>query len=423
MQKISSFYLNFLIVILVIISAFVLFHVYSQFQENKSTESWEKTFGPMEDLPNQYPYRNDNEAAVQLKLLAVRLGIDFNVEDEGRHFTPLAVDAKRLKSFDRDYLVWRNARKQVETKDDSVDPLPPLITNYLFDYKKQLEDVRDFILTSSPILWRQNLNSSRLGYQAAAAPNVSAIWYLQLIMSTRALELTAARNYQEAEKYLEAQLKLNESLKSRCDLVSQQYALGTDIGIMNLMRKLPLSENWISKLVEHNYEKAYIKGFMIEAWYFWRQRNEYQMSKSSILNGIFDPYLRLGVSSKLEKEINELQQLQKTDPCDIGFKQLREYQSSTWNRIPFRWELYFKLDTYTEITELKLLRELTTRVIKVKHGYFPKDGSDRSEACKDGTWEYWRSQDRATTIKYNGRIEHTHTLRDKFPTPFTVKNR
>ncbi|HSE40606.1 MAG TPA: hypothetical protein VLH08_07540, partial [Acidobacteriota bacterium] len=110
MQKISSLYLNFFIVILLIISVFVLFNVYSTFQENKTAESWKKTFGRIEDLPNQYPYKNDNEAAVQLKLLAVRLGIEFNVEGEGRRFSPLTVDANRLKSLDRDYYHYRKRK-------------------------------------------------------------------------------------------------------------------------------------------------------------------------------------------------------------------------------------------------------------------------------------------------------------------------
>jgi hypothetical protein len=251
-------------------------------------------------------------------------------------------------------------------------------------------------------------------------PNVYGIFNLQRIMSTRVLDLAADRNYQEAEKYLEAQWKLNESLKSRGDLESQQDALNIDIGLMYLMCKLPLDENWIPKIVEHSYGKAYMKGFMIEAWYLWRLRNEYQMTKNSVLNGIFDPYLRLGLSSELENQMNELQQLQKTNPCDIGFKELREYQSSTWDRIPYRFELYSKLRTYAEITEIQLLRELTTKVIKVKHGYFPKDGSERSEACKDGSWEYWKSPGGSTTIKYKGRIELPRTPRDKFPSTFTV---
>jgi hypothetical protein len=420
MRKISSLYLNFFIVILVIISGFVLFNVYSKFQENKSSESWEKSFGRIEDLPNQYPYRNDNEAAMRLKVLAVRLGIDFNVDGEGRRFTPLTADAIRLKNSDLDYS-YKYRQENPPRKDDSVEPLLPSLQKYLSDYRKKLEDVRDFILTGPPILWRQNLNQIQYGYTSPALPCIYGIWHLQRLMSARLLELAATRNYQEAEKYLEAQWKLNESLKSRCDLTSQQRALGSDIGLMYYMRKLPLAENWIPKIVEHNYEKGYMKGFMIEAWYLWQQRNEYQMTKSSVLNNIFDPYLRLGLSSELETEMDELTQLQKTNPCDIGYKQLRAYQKSAWDRIPYRLELYSKLDTYAEITELKLIRELTTKVIKVKHGHFPKDGIERSEACKDGTWEYWRSQD-GITIKYNGRIELPRTPRDQFPSTFTVKH-
>jgi hypothetical protein len=420
MQKVGSFYLNLFIVILIAVAAFVVFHVYSQIQENKSAAKWEKTFGRIEDLPNQYPYRNDNEAADQLKMLAVQLGIDFNMSGEGNRFTPLNLDAERLKGLYRD----RSAPRRDDNfwKNDDPAYIPsPLMAKYLEDYEKKLDAVKDYLLTSPPIVWRQNLNWEEYGYAKPATPNTAAIWTLQRIISCRVLELTAARNYSEAERYLEAQWKLNESLKSLPDLDSQHVALSIDEQLMTLMRKLPVKENWIPKIVQYNYEKAYMKGFLIEAWYLWRLRNEYEMTKNSVMNGIFDPYLRLGVSSELENEMEELQQLQKTNPCDIGFKEFREYQISTWNRIPSRFELHTKLNTYAEITEIKLLRELTTKVIRVKHGYFPKDGSERSEACKDGTWEFWRSPDGSTTIKYKGRIELPRTPREKFPSTFTVK--
>jgi hypothetical protein len=92
------------------------------------------------------------------------------------------------------------------------------------------------------------------------------------------------------------------------------------------------------------------------------------------------------------------------------------------NGIPYNSYLYDSISTYAEITEIELLRELTSKVIKVKHGYFPKNGSERSEACKDGTWEFWRSAD-GITIKYKGRIELPRTPREHFPSTYTVLKR
>jgi hypothetical protein len=423
MQKTSSAFINLFIVILILISAFIIFYIYSNVQENKTAANWEKTFGRIEDLPNLYPYRNDNEAAIRLKNLAVRLGINFALYGEGRNFLPQRPDWERLRGLDLDYSLWRYMNKQLWwRKDDSVDPPFTLLARYLADYRKKLEDVRDYLLTSPHIVWRQNLNwTSEYGQPTPELPNMSAISDLQRIMSARVLELTAARNYPEAEKYLEAQWKLSKSLKSLSDLTSQQDALHTDEQLMSLMRKLPLDQHWIPKIPKHDYEKTFVKGFIIEAWFLWQQRNEYKMTKSPVLNNIFDPYLRLGLSSELENEMEELQRLQAMNPCDIGYKELRETQNSTWDRIPWRWELYKKLNTYAEITEIKLVRELTTKVIKVKHGYFPKDGSERSEACKDGTWEYWRSPDGSITIKYKERIELRYPPSAKFPSSFTVK--
>ncbi|MCI0611715.1 hypothetical protein L0244_01865, partial [bacterium] len=122
MQKATSFYLNFFIVILLVVAAFVIFHIYSKIQENKTAANWEKTFGPIEDLPNQYPYRNDNEAAIQLKTLAIRLGINFALYGEGRNFLPQRSDWERLERLRKDRAWWKYLNEQLGRKDDSVDP-------------------------------------------------------------------------------------------------------------------------------------------------------------------------------------------------------------------------------------------------------------------------------------------------------------
>ncbi len=64
-------------------------------RENRAAEDWAKIFGPLEDLPKHYPYRNHNEAAIQLKLLAVPLGIDFALPGESWRYSPLYAGVKR----------------------------------------------------------------------------------------------------------------------------------------------------------------------------------------------------------------------------------------------------------------------------------------------------------------------------------------
>src|SRR5262245_7141765 len=317
MQK---FYLNFLIVILLIVAAFVMFHAYSKIQENKVAANWSRTFGSIEDLQKQYPYRNDNEAANQLKLLAVQLGINFNVYGQERQYTPLNQDADRLKSLDLGYSFWKYFRKQFSRNNESFEPPFPLLAKYLVDYREKLEAVRDDILHSPQILWRQNLNWTEYGPNAAM-PAMWGIWEIQRLMSARIIELAAVQDYAEAEKYLEAKWKLAESLKPRCELESQRAAMGMDIGVMDLVRRLPAAQDWIPKFMKHDYQKAYIKALTVEAWFLWRERDEAQITKFSLLNNALDPYLRTGVSSLLENTRKEIQEMAKTNPCDLGYKE------------------------------------------------------------------------------------------------------
>lgn len=419
-KRIGSFYLVLFLIILLLFALFLTFDNYAKTRETRAAIAWADTFGSLEDLPNQCPYRNDNEAADHLKSLAVRLGIDFNIRGEGNQFTPLNSDAARLKGLERDRSGWRSFIVHYETN-DRVDPPFPTLAKYLADYGKKLDDVRDYLLTSSPVEWRQNLEWTEYGHANPASPNTYAISRLQNLMAYRILQLASDKNYTEAEKYLEAEWNLNETLKSLCDFESQEWALRSEKWLMSYMRILPLEQNWIQRIVKHDYKKSYMKSFVVAEWFYWRQRNEYQMTKSSVLNNILSPYLRLGVSTQLENDIKELRRLQVIEPCDLGYKEFRESRSSGMSGIPYNWYLYDPVRGYAEITEIELLRELTSKVIKVKHGYFPKDGTERSEACKDGTWEYWRSPD-GITIKYKGRIELPYTSPTNFPSTFTVKN-
>ena len=429
MQKASSFYLNFFIVILFVISAFVMFHIYSKIQENKTATNWEKTFGPIEDLPNQYPYRDDNEAAVQLKILAARVGINMAVNgDDDRRYWPSASDAKRSMEWQsKDWKFARYWRKwQGRRVGETVEHATPFLNAYLADYQKQLEVVRDHILTAPPILWRQDLKWTIDQFGAnPALPSITGILELQSILRVRASKLIARKSYEEAEKYLAAGWKLNESLKSRCELSSQSYALLIDKWLMRLMPELPLGMDWIRKIGKHNYEKAYVKGFQVEAWFLWRNRNEGKMTKTPFLNNFLDPYVHLGVSSLLENEMKDIQRIASLDPCSLGYKDFKEfqtYESPEWNRIRTRGDLLDKNTTYAETAELKIIGEFNAKIIQARHGHFPKDGSERSEVCKDVMWDYWREPDGSITIKYRGNLELPNsTPAQKFQASFTVK--
>jgi hypothetical protein len=189
------------------------------------------------------------------------------------------------------------------------------------------------------------------------------------------------------------------------------------------MRKLPVGSDWIQKIGKHDYEKAFVKGFMAEAWLLWRMRNEEQFTKNSLLNYVVDPYVRFSVSSLLENERKDIQRIQAIDPCSLGRKDLQliqSYESLGWNRIRIRGSLLDKNYTYGELTKINIDRELTTKIIQVKHGYFPKDGSERSTTCKGGTWDYWRFPDGSTSIEYIPGLKAPYKSWPNLPTSFTV---
>ena len=75
MQK--AIFTNLLIVVLLLVSLFVTLTIFAKTRESRAAENWARTFGDINDILKQYPYRHDNDAAVKLEVLANRLGINF----------------------------------------------------------------------------------------------------------------------------------------------------------------------------------------------------------------------------------------------------------------------------------------------------------------------------------------------------------
>jgi hypothetical protein len=419
-KRIGSFYLIFFLIILFVFAIFLTFDNYATTRETRATEAWANTFGPIEDLPNQYPTIDDNEAAEQLKVLAVQLGIDFNANQQEHRYTPMSSDANRLKEA-RDSIVQKYSRKVPRLTVNSVGS-PLLLTKYLIDYRKKFDAVRDYILTSKPIVWRQNVYQKEAYWPYSSLSRITGIWDLQTLMTYQILELAGKHDYAEAKKYLDAKWKLIEPFKSRYDLESQRAAIRMDVEAMAMIRKLPVEKDWISEIKKHDYEKAFIKGFTLEGWFIWNERDKTQTTNFSLFNNVLYPYQRMRVSSVLDEVRNDIERLKTTNPCDLGRKEFRQSRNSDWQAVGFSsWDLYEINTTFAEIKEIQLQQELTSKVIQVKHGYFPKNGSEPSIICKSGNWDYFRSPNGSTTIKYRGPLELPRTPPAQFLSSFTVE--
>jgi hypothetical protein len=188
-------------------------------------EHWAKTFGPIDNLQKVFPARSDNDSAVQLKKLAVKLGIEFTVPHEDDQFSPIYMDAIRYNALQGDKgPITKYLRKQLERADAKVDPPGDLIASYLKDYGNKLNAVRDHILTSPPVIWRQNLNDWNVdNVPIISAAMLPGILRLQKVMVTRALELTAHQNFEQAERYLGAGWRLNEGLRTHSEILAADW--------------------------------------------------------------------------------------------------------------------------------------------------------------------------------------------------------
>lgn len=416
------------VLLLLIVPAILVFPAFekvARLQETKSLDRWTKTFGdPIEDLAKQFPSRSDNESAIRLKQLAVRLGIEFTTPGEADHYPPIYKDAKREKLIGGSSgLLDSYIRKQLEKPNASVDPPAEIVSSYLMDYKKELEAVRDHILNSPPILWRQDLNHWDLDKQPDFnLPQLRAIVTLQRILVGRAVELASRQNFHESETFLDAGWKLNQALREHTEILPQAIGLVIDRQWLGVIRKLPVDLDWTPKIAEHNYSKSFMKAFQVDAHWIWRFR-DVSLFDIPILDPILQPYVRICVASSLEKEREEIASLQSLNPCSLGYDDFEEItESSKWNLVEPERLPNEKKQFLGRLAKLEIDRELTAMIIRANHGLLPAEMNESSQACPDGIWAFNTLPNGSTRIEYASPMESPIGPRLILPTSFTVIN-
>ncbi|MCI0447131.1 hypothetical protein L0152_28480 [bacterium] len=149
-----------LLLILPVILVFPALYKFARLSESNAHDNWTKTFGvPIEDITRDFPSRSDSESAVRLKQLGIKLGIEFTTPGDTDLFLPIYKDANREKLLaGNNGLLASYIRMQLQKPNATIDPPSEIVSSYLTDSNRELEAVRDHILSSPPILWRQNLN-------------------------------------------------------------------------------------------------------------------------------------------------------------------------------------------------------------------------------------------------------------------------
>lgn len=415
----------FFLLIVPAILVFPAFEKVARLQEAKAHDDWTKTFGdPIEDLAKHFPPRSDNEPAIRLKQLAVRLGIEFTTPGDADHYPPIYKDAKREKLIGGSSgLLDSYIRKQLEKPNASVDPPPEIVSSYLMDYKKELEAVRDHILSSPPILWRQDLNHWDLDKQPDfTLPQLRAILSLQRRLVGYAVELASRQNFHESETYLDAGWKLNQALREHPDILSQLISLVIDRQWLGVIRKLPVDLDWIRKIAEHNYRKSFVKAFQVDAHWIWRYR-DVPLFDIPILDPVLQPYVRICVASILEIEREEIESLQSLNPCSLGYDDFEEItESSKWNLVQPERLPNEKKQFLGRLAKLEIDRELTAIIIRANHGLLPAEMNESSQACPDGIWAFNTLPNGSTRIEYASLLQTPDGPRLILPTSFTVSN-
>ncbi|MGK7875869.1 MAG: hypothetical protein AB4426_21995 [Xenococcaceae cyanobacterium] len=384
-------------------------------QEKIINKDWEK-------FVSLFPQTETNNSALKLEELAAKQGLG-----------PLLVTEKTKKRFptsQKNQQAFEKIKEelnqyletQVENPSDKVEVIPESLRRYLASQSAYLEAIRNHVLNSEMLRWEiPDLNEFTT---ESALPNFSGIFNLQQVLALDILEKNQLGQTTEAYKTLEVLWKINQSMRTRPELLSQLLALIIDNYMAGIARKIDgVSSDWecrIASLIERDSPQSFFISFageylilartltsdtwQVVDWYWW---NEEPPLYVKIIKPLFQPYLRFSAVGLWQQAKLNIYKFSEQKFCAFYCDNPeKEISLLLWTSIS---ETVFPpLIHYVRLFNRTLINwELTEKVLQVKEiaaqeGSLPQDISGIEESIyKDGKWIYQVESDDTFSLSYS----------------------
>ena len=224
----------------------------------------------LEAFIEQFPRTETNESALKLQQLSAPLGINLfetpTESDEQSNSTPTQSDREALEAIQTELTEYLD--KQIAKPNDEIDAPPETLQRYLSSKTDAIAAIRNHVLNQEIPNWETDITPIVTGDITFAVPSFLGLVNLQKILALDILEKQRLGDTKGAAQMLEVSWKLNQSLGSRPELISQLVALIIGKYQLGVMRKLDVfPSQWQQYLVEHDYWASMSRSLQGE-WFF-----------------------------------------------------------------------------------------------------------------------------------------------------------
>jgi len=371
-------------------------------REEQCDRAWTATLGSLDDLKKKYPKRETNETAKKLEALSKDLGFDLApaVRAAGsvsRRLTP--AEEKRGQTIN-DYV-----SAQISRPDASIDVPPEELSRFFEQKKVALDAIESLLVAGPPPEWAFDVSVPE---SDRPIPNGLGQIRLQRTLMARTLAAARGGNNEAAARALEASWNLNESLRSRPEIIPALIGIAVARLEVGVLRKVNVEENlWRKRLPTLDGRTALLDAHVlghrpISASNWWRYVLE-EYGKTSWLRRAWHvleaPAHRVAMAEYSELMREEFAQL-RAAPLSDHFSEPPNPDGRSAAHIMFAMSLPNNRNSFLRADRLVVDAELTSKILEAKQ--LRKENGGRWPAAVPGieasrypgaSWRYEVSPD------------------------------
>ncbi len=372
----------------------------------------------------QISTHSGNASGQTFDALSAKIGLSPNAT----YSQPIFINGPNALAFQRiESMLSHFIEQQSNKVTGPLDPLPPLLQQYLVTQQADIDRIQAHLLTSPPPLW--NMDIKQLTDASYLAPGFFNVRSVQKLLLLAVIDAHHRGQSAEVIATLDAIWQLNQAIAQRSDLSSQVSVSVISAQQAGLLRHLPnVPVYWQNRLVEQSHHQPVMKGVRFEAWLRYetlkagwiptaapsKTASVSEKMQTGLSNRFsfqtFFKLLSIDSAQTLHRALDQLEELNVCTTSQAGAEaMLSDIQTAFWNSgtalspevMGRRWQtagdraLSLELSQY--ILQIKQQQEKT--------GQWPNTvKSKRSQVCPGEQWRYQRNHDNAISISLSKQL-------------------
>jgi len=416
-----------LIVVLILAVQFVVLGRAVAKRKAALNHSWATVLLPLDEIPKRFPKLARNQAAMELAQLSEVLGIyrppaPITSDDETRIKAAYPHEEDR-KEFGRILpFLWEYVDKEVSGVDETIDPLPDPIQEFVLAHQQQLSALCDRVLNNELPRWAIDLDRPDDEDFTASDDLIS----LQRLLTAVTLDQIRKGNSSDAWRTVRAAWRIDEALSARPeDHVQHDVIRSAKLLVGTLLRMNPPLPPDLERFFQKDFKESFLLTYEVDSF------NALRMPRSRGRSSVFDRFRfalfersKFGAASAAASQLmcDAVGRMRRQSPCDDEVRGRDPRKSPEARSDPLVMVFLPTSSFHFEQLLFRFLieRELAETVLAAKSRLLdnrePCLAVLDSTVCPGARWDCRLSSDKGSvTISFAGSFESTEFKRFDLP--------